>query len=326
MRGKEIKAVVRLLDQDRDYFQLESKGKAKRRRELSLAERLAMADSDPAFLWNLAVTDALAGHPLPSFVCNSSALRANCFYLYPEHPDIHIAVVQSLGLPRMKPRRNLLRALICCADISLEGIAQACGLEVDEVRLYSELRWNFRDRVREGLYLAELLYPATRFAGPKVRALEQADAGLRLCRLGYEKGYRPVLQAAGPDRLEESPRQMADGARKISGSIIMRAGLGFDMGLTSSESNWELKLAQQTKLLSVEKLGQPTDDLSAMSVSTACYTSFMRIMQPELERRVAFQQGLMEEGPSKSEKTAAETGTIEPNQPPSGQAEGTRAI
>jgi hypothetical protein len=183
-----------------------------------------------------------------------------------------------------------------------------------------KLRWNFRDRVREGLFLAELLYPETRFAGPKVRRLEQADAGLRLCRLGYEKGYRPVLQAAGPDLLEESPTQGADAARKISSSIIVRAGLGFDMGLTSSESNCELKLAQQTKLLSVEELGQSTDALSAMSVSTACYTSFMRIMQPDLERRLAFQQGLVEEAPNTSEKTAAKTAGIEPNQPPSGQA------
>jgi hypothetical protein len=54
MSGKEIKHLVLGLEADHDYFQLTSRVKGGKRRPLVLAERLAMADSDPAFLWNLA--------------------------------------------------------------------------------------------------------------------------------------------------------------------------------------------------------------------------------------------------------------------------------
>jgi hypothetical protein len=291
MKRKEIKQIVLGLNRDRDYFYLESRGKARRRRELSLAECLAMADSDPSFLWNLSVSDALAGRSLPSFVCSSAALRANCFYLYPEHPDTAIAVVASLGLPRVKPRRNLLRALSCCLDISFEGIAQECGLEVDEVRLFNELCLNFRDRVGDKLYVAQLLYPETRFG------LEAVDMGLQLCRLGYERGYSAVLQAAGPDRLEESPTQAAEGAGGIADALVARSRLAFYMGLRGKESNPELELARQLKLLTVVESRRSTDDLTAMSMGRAINESCMRIMKPDIDRRLAAQLGLMPERP-----------------------------
>jgi len=160
-----------------------------------------------------------------------------------------------------------------------------------------------------------LLYPETRFPGANVRRLEETDAGLRLCRLGYEKGYRAVLQAAGPDLLEESPALTAECARKTSGLIVIRAGLGFGMGLTSATTNPELVLAQELKLLGPLDTGAPKDALSAMSLSMSIYESFMGIMRPEAERRVALQRGVIEEPETEPAKPADGTGTGQTDQP-----------
>jgi hypothetical protein len=306
MRGKEIRNLVLRLDADHDYFQLASRGKGGKRRILTLAERLAMADSDPAFLWNLASTQALAGQPLPVFVYNSAALRANCFLLYPDHPDVAVAVVQSWGLPQMKPKRNLLRALYCCADISLEGIAEQCGLDVDEVRLYEQLRWNFRDRVNEPLYIAQLLYPNTRFPAQKQRPIEQQDVGLRLCRLGYEDGFRAVLKAAGTDLLEDGLEALQAGTQKALNSVTVRAGLGVQMRLTSKADNPELSLAQELDSMAAPDPARSGDALSAMSVALNVNNRFLAFMQPDLDRRLALQRGLEEETATASRQPGAE--------------------
>lgn len=98
------------------------------------------------------------------------------------------------------------------------------------------------------------------------------------------------------------------------------------MGLTSPESNAELELAQAMKLLAVQESRRPTDVLSGMSASRSISESFMRIMKPDLELRLAFQRGLSEEELKTADQPTAGTATVEPNQPPSGQShEGTRA-
>ena len=86
MKSKEIKNLVFRFGQGLDYFQLTFGAKACRRRELSLGECLALVDSDPAFLWNLATSEALGGRPLPPFVCSLAALRTNSYFLCPDHP------------------------------------------------------------------------------------------------------------------------------------------------------------------------------------------------------------------------------------------------
>ena len=294
MKSKEIKSLVVRFGQGLDYFQLTFGAKAGRRRELSLGECLAVADSDPAFLWNLATSEALGGRPLPPFVCSSAALRTNSYFLCPDHPDVHVAVVHAWGFPKMKTRRDFLRALFCCPDISLEGIGQECGLETDEVRLLGQLRWNFRDRVNEPAYVAQLLYPNTRFPGQAMRLREQEDVGLRLCRLGYEQGFRAVLKAAGPCLLEDGRAMVQASAQKTSSSAVLRAGLGFDMGLTEKRSNPELALAHEMGLLATPDQIWTTDDLSAMSLSRSMNECFMALMRPGLDRRVAVQLGLSE--------------------------------
>ena len=112
-----------------------------------------------------------------------------------------------------------------------------------------------------------MLYPNTRFPGPATRVREQEDVGLRLCRLGYEQGFRAVLKAAGPCLLEDGLAMVQASAQKTSSLAVLRAGLGFDMGLTEKRSNPELALAHEMGLLATPDQVRTTDDLSAMSLS-----------------------------------------------------------
>ena len=91
MKTDAIRRLVLRLPPESPYFPVAFRHEPEQQKHSSLAERLAVALSDPSFLWNLAASYAAAGQPLPSFVCNSAALRANCFLLVPNHPDYRVA-------------------------------------------------------------------------------------------------------------------------------------------------------------------------------------------------------------------------------------------
>src|SRR5207249_7552026 len=139
MKANAIEQLVRRLPADCPYYQHPFQDELDKPSNLGLPERLAMALSDPAFLWNLASSYAAVGLPLPAYVCNSAALRANCFLLVPNHPDFRVAKTLSLNLLQMKPARDLLRALHCCRDVTPQQIAERCHWDVGVVRLHGEL-------------------------------------------------------------------------------------------------------------------------------------------------------------------------------------------
>src|SRR5437773_1007760 len=102
MKSDAIRQLVLKLPPESPYFRVAFRHEPEKQRNSSLGERFAVAQGDPSFLWNFASSYASAGQPLPSFVCNSAALRANSFLLFANHPDYRVAIAQSLNLPQMR--------------------------------------------------------------------------------------------------------------------------------------------------------------------------------------------------------------------------------
>jgi len=287
MKNEPLRQLILRLPADSPYFQPE------KFRKSSLAERLAVALNDPSFLWNLASCYAAAGLPLPAFVCNPAALRANCYLLFPEHPDHSVADALALNLPPMRASRDLFRAALCCRDATPEEIAKRFQVKLDVVRLFSELHWNFRDRAEEPLYVAQLFFKKTRFPDAADKQQEAADPGLRLMRLGYEKGLEAVLQAAGPSPFAIE-RVIGDAARRIRDSLLSRAAIGLDMELISAKDNPALVQALKLMLLESTPQGAGLDDddkrgFGAMCLSRDLMGEFMKMTQPDVERQLALQ-------------------------------------
>jgi hypothetical protein len=289
MNADAIRQLVFRLPPESPYFRAAFRNQPEKTRNLNLAQRWAVALNDPAFLWNLSFRYAEAGLPLPSFVWNSAALRANCFLLYRDHPDYHVAIAQSLNLPQMRAGRDLLRALLCCRDLTLEQIAEMCQLPLDVVRLFSELFWNFRDRVDDPIYVTQLLFRHTRFPG----AQEQADPGLRLVRLGYQKGAQAVLQAAGLATLANKCETAAVNGQ-IHSALVSHAALGLDLGLTNEDDNPALAPALQLLLRERAKQGPGLDaddlrGLGGMSLGRSIMETFLEKTRPDIEHQIALQ-------------------------------------
>jgi hypothetical protein len=100
--------------------------------------------------------------------------------------------------------------------------------------LYGELLWNFKDRSLEPMYVAQLLFRHTRYPDATTRKQEAADSGLRLARLGYEKGAEAVLQAAGVAAFQENRN-----TRRSSSGLCSTARL--------LDSKWESRTERVTQ-------------------------------------------------------------------------------
>jgi len=310
MTGEEIKELGLGLPKDSPYFRRAFRNDPGKSSNSILAERLAAVSFNPSLGWDLATEYADEGLALPSFVCRSALLRANAFLLCPDHPDYRIAVAHSLDLPDTTAARDLLWALLACEDLTLEGVAAHYQCDLDLVRLVDQLFWNVRDRRKESGYIAQILYKKTRFPSEADRKQEEAQAGLRLIRLGYEKGSLAVLQAAGPSTLVEENVTPEMLAAQITRTILSRSKIALEMGLETRVQAQALQLVLQAAKQQVRR----SDDedrrrgLAGMSLSCSVNESFMRIMRPDLERRLALQMGLEVEQQTK----AHSQGTGEP--------------
>src|SRR6185369_5436597 len=123
----------------------------------------------------------------------------------------------------------------------------------------------------------------TRFPDAADKQQEAADPGLRLTRLGYEKGLEAVLQAAGPSPFAIE-RVIGDAARRIRDSLLSRAAIGLDMELISAKDNPALVQALKLMLLESTPQGAGLDDddkrgFGAMCLSRDLMGEFMKMTQ-----------------------------------------------
>ncbi|MHC1767260.1 MAG: hypothetical protein AB9869_23765 [Verrucomicrobiia bacterium] len=310
MTSDEIRRLVHQLPPDCPYYALRAfRNDPDRVRNSTLADRLAVALSDVAFGWNVGAAYAEAGLDTPPFITESAIVRATGWLLYPDSWDVAVAEAQALNMPDSRTQRDLLRALLCCRDATLEQIADQCRIDPDVLGLFSELFWNVR--LNEPLFVAQLLYRDTRFPARADQELEHADSGLRLYRLGYERGMSAVMRAAGPHLMDDGQGNTRSLLEGVERELLIQAGFGLVQGLVTSEENPALGLAMPL-LLANRKTGperQLDDDsrrgLAGMSLAMAINESFMRIMRPALERRLAVQRGI--EAEKKAEQPAKTT-------------------
>jgi hypothetical protein len=127
----------------------------RQRRPLLLGDKLDLATNDVAFAWNLACSYFEAQQPMPAALCRHVAFRA---YLYRKNggriPDRDLASAYAL---QQRPRqRKWLRAFLL-TNATFEQIATWLHLKVEVVRLFSELFWNVRHRLKDGIFMADLL-------------------------------------------------------------------------------------------------------------------------------------------------------------------------
>ena len=111
--------------------------------------------SDPGFGGLLAKCYADEGLLLPEFISNSALVRANRYFLHPDHPERNVALAHMLNLGTSQTQ-NVLQAAMICQGVSLESLARLFRLEADVIWLYDVCFWNVMDRREDSRYIRRL--------------------------------------------------------------------------------------------------------------------------------------------------------------------------
>ncbi len=160
MTGSEIQQIVRQLARDDPYFQLAFRSQPDKLISSSLAQRIDLALTDPAFLWHLAESYATRALPLPTLNLPWAVRRAYAFLLDPNRADVNVGLALELNSRDNQEERNIIRAVLLCRDMTMEELAKRWGENLEVLALFEALFWNCRDRCKERIYRAQLCQQA----------------------------------------------------------------------------------------------------------------------------------------------------------------------
>jgi len=137
------------------------------------------------------------------------------------------------------------------------------------------------------------LYKHTLFPSAADKELEEADPGLRLVRLGYQKGAQAVLRAAGLAPMANE-QKTHDVHGQIQRELLRQAVLGLDVGVTTAKDNPALLRVIQLMLHEKGQPGTGLDDdairgLEGMSMGRSLTETFLEIVGPDVQRQIRLQ-------------------------------------
>ncbi len=98
--------------------------------------------------------------------------------------------------------KAILNAALIAKDSTIEMVANALNHPLEVVEAYEALFFNVVDRRHDIMYLRNVAYPNTRLEEELENYLVETPLDVLLLRIGYNRGFKEVLYAAG---LQENP-------------------------------------------------------------------------------------------------------------------------
>jgi hypothetical protein len=250
-----------------------------------VGDKLAWAENEPGFYWNIALYYFERRRPMPPALCRHVAFRA---YLYLKNDGRIADRDLTLAYARQQRRiqRDLLRGFIL-TKATLEQIASWLRLRVQVVWLFSELFWNVRHRLEDDLFMADLLF-LDRFG--------EQDDGLALMQIAYTEGALAFARAARLVHVAPSSESTPELYDRLERSILLDANAGADRRLYGAKLNAAGNQALSLLLARKNHAQQEIDEdmrrgLGGMSVSRSVNDAVEKIFKPDVDRRVALQLG-----------------------------------
>ena len=252
----------------------------------------ASAKNDPGFGWMFVRSFIDTDEGMPSQVVESNLVRAYCYLRY-RVPDHHVRRALEIEHGSNWQRRALLKCMLLMEDQSFRNIAEFLHLTEEAVAIYEILFWNVRDLLKDKVYVNTLVYPDSRQIELGRRyALEESPANLTL-RVSQQHGISAALEWLGI----ENPTQEFGAevqAKSFEARILSTGNFLAKMGFLHQHDL--AAIASARSVLNFSKRGgeQKKDDdsrrgLAGMSMGMSINESFMRIMKPDLEQRLAAQ-------------------------------------
>lgn len=146
--------------------------------------------------WDFAAAMAMSDEKFPSILHGDDLYvwRAYRFLKGESDPDVEGALAIETGL---SSGRDTVRAMLVSAGCGHSEVSGYTSLRKGVVKAYEKLFFNVRDRLKDHMFMASVVYPEGRLVEAFEDYVESSGLGNLLLRAGYSKGVNHVLYASG---------------------------------------------------------------------------------------------------------------------------------
>lgn len=253
----------------------------------------SQAMSDPMFGWQFVKTFLDSEKNIPIAVTESTLLRAYCFHRY-NNGDRDLRMAFQLKTRAEKNRMIMLQCMLLLEKLSLEHIAGELSLSLDTVRIYADLFWNVRDRLRDNVYINSLIYPdSTQVLW--VKDYHQNEDPLHISlRAAYHYGMDTVKSFLGIAN-QTSEYEPENHAKTLEAQVLSTASHSARLGLLHQKDVASIdsgRLMVQSSKLGGD-LGKDDDSrlgLGSFGMKASVLEHYRRISEHDIQYRLRLQQ------------------------------------
>lgn len=146
-------------------------------------------------------------------------------YMFEKYGQPYDEIIQAIAFTH--PSNKIMEDSIKAAIISMvpyKTLEKAYGIPKSVLEAYEQLFFNIRDRKNEALFIANLVYPDTRFVELSDNYLKEEDKGKLLIRSAYNNGLGDASYFMGLKTLDNitiSGMNSVDAASQLEAAIMV---------------------------------------------------------------------------------------------------------
>lgn len=193
-----------------------------------MVNRLRIAENDPEFGWHYVLTFTATCQHLPNDV-NSKWMRRAWRHEMGQHDQVVTAALV-LHHPTNQAR-HAIRACLIDPEFDYKKTAERLRLPAEVIECFGELFFNVRDRLDDGLYLTNVIYPDGRYATMKEGYAEIVGNGELMLRAAFHYGAEEALKFGGFTRSLDTRSTLLEETGKLERNTIVAANLALAAGL-----------------------------------------------------------------------------------------------
>lgn len=283
MTFERIKQLIDLLPSNSYYF----RDVLNYTPQVTAINKFLCAYKDLSFGYHCIKAFVKDGIRLPATIVEKPLYDAYMFEQYGLQND-NVVFAISLTHPSNRSLEESIKAFLL-TDSSLEEIANLTGLSVDVLDYYEKLFFNIRDRRNEALFIANIVYPDSRFVELNDNYLRNEDSGRLLIRAAYNNGLADAAYFSGlkSESLMNSGASAITMATKLE-SLIMTNGYFLARNFVNTKS---AGIAQARNILIAAKQGgqdsSSIDNEGVGSLGEMAMTALRDIKHEEIEIKSA---------------------------------------
>lgn len=242
------------------------------------------------------------GQKLPDLVEEEALIKLyNLLKFGISDSDILFAI--SLTDMTNKNMEDTIKAMLM-SDASYEEISKITAIPPKVLELYGELFFNIRDRKKEALFIANVVYPNSRMIEQMEGYTKNEDFGKLMLRAAYNNGIEDVAYFSGlkTESLISSGMTAADAASRLE-NMIMLNGLFLSRNGFLNQRNATGVAQAKNIIMASKQSGQDntsSQDLEGVqSLGEQALLTLKEIKGPEVEELIRLEQDLAESGNAK---------------------------